>query len=451
MTDSVPFAGVYAGPGVLTRWAMRILAVGGLGLGLFLSWVAFSNGPVPGCGMGSSFTCDAVLVSRWAKWFGIPVSVLASMVYLALLVALAYVSPVNWESHRRRTALAFNVLLAGAVMLLCAGVWFVFLLKVVMDESCPYCVAAHSCGLVLSLLVFGVSAKRHAALQTKPPATPDYRLDSESPPKPPPALPGGGGGWRSVFVGIVGVVVLIVGQLVYVSPEVYVSTIPGRPDLDSGPGPDREITVLSRRARLRTHDHPILGSPDAKHVIVCLYDYTCPHCQPHHRSLQQALKRYGDQLAVILLSVPRERKCNSLITTSSGSKEGACYRAEAGMGLWRVQPELYADFDAWMYQIEGVRTDAEIRKYIVDRIGEEAYTAALADPWIAREIDQSVKLYRKVRQISGSAEIPKLLVGSALVSGGDETPQELFDALEELLDLTPITPVAEAATAVTPE
>ena len=451
MIDSVEFVGVYAGPRPLTRWAMRILAIIGLALGVFLTWVAYSHGPIPGCGVNSSFTCDAVLVSRWAKWLIFPVSLLASLVYLAMLLASFLIAPVNWERNRRRTAWAFSVLLAGSVMLFCAAVWFVFLLKVIMDESCPYCVATHSCGLALSLLGFGVSAKRSAAFQAKPAAVPDYLLEGDSPPKAPPSPRGVGGGRRSAVVGIVGVAALIVGQLVYVSPEVYVTAIAGRPDLDSGPGLDREITVLSRRARLRTHDHPILGSPDAKHVAVCLYDYTCPNCRPHHRGLQQAMKRYGDQLAIILLSVPRDMKCNSLITTAGASHEGACYRAEAGMGLWRVRPDLYADFDTWMYKIDGVRTDAEIREYIVDRIGEEAYTAAQEDPWIAREIEQSVGLYRKVIEITRDATIPKLIVGSAVVVGGDETPQELFDALEELIDLTPAAPAAEAATADTPE
>jgi len=320
-----------------------------------------------------------------------------------------------------------------------------------MDEWCPFCGLAHLCGLVLSVLVFGVSAKRSTALQAKPAASPDYRLESDAQPKPPPAARNVGGGRRSVLVGLVGVAALIVGQLVHVSPEVYIDKIDGRPDLDSGPGPDREITVLSRRARLRPHDHPMLGSPDAKHVIVCLYDYTCPHCQTHHRALQQALKRYGDQLGVILLSVPREQKCNPLIKTHSANKQGACYRAEAGMALWRARPELYADFDAWMYEVEGVRTDAEIRKYIVDRIGEEAYSTAIADPWIAREIEQSVKVYRKVIEISRNAGIPRLIVGSTLVAGGDEASDELFAVLEELLDLTPVAPDAEGATTDTPE
>ena len=60
--------------------ALLVIAAAGAG---YLAWVAIHNGPAAGCGAGSG--CNAVLQSRWAYWLGLPVSVPAVLVYLALL------------------------------------------------------------------------------------------------------------------------------------------------------------------------------------------------------------------------------------------------------------------------------------------------------------------------------------------------------------------------------
>ena len=62
-----------------------------------------------------------MLFSRWARWFGIPVSVLAALLYATALVALAYVAP---GRSRRQQAVAFKLLVTLAVMAVGAGLDF---------------------------------------------------------------------------------------------------------------------------------------------------------------------------------------------------------------------------------------------------------------------------------------------------------------------------------------
>ena len=55
------------------KWAhWPLLALGGLGIALtgYLSWTAFTGGPVQGCSAGGG--CDIVLTSRWATLLGLP-------------------------------------------------------------------------------------------------------------------------------------------------------------------------------------------------------------------------------------------------------------------------------------------------------------------------------------------------------------------------------------------
>ena len=408
-------------PPVWALWALRLAAAAGLALSLWLFWPVASGSAMPGCGTDPGFTCGSVLVSRWARWFGIPVSILAALLYATALVALVYVAP---GRSSRQQAVAFKLLVALAIMAVGAGLWFMATMAG-MRQACPYCLAAHGCGLLLAVLV-GICARRRRRRRRRA----DARLSLASDP----LLTV----WGHLLLGFGGVVVLIVGQLLYVSPQVHASRIEGRPDTDTGPGPDRTVTFLSRRITLRAHDLPILGSPDAQHIIVSLSDYTCPSCRAQHQNLQRAHERYGDQLAIIQLPMPLDARCNRLVKDTADTHEGACYRAQIALALWRAQPESYAAFDAWMYAGEKPRSGAEVRKCMVDLIGEEAAQAARADPWPDRQIAESIEVFSTVDRVLGrTPAVPLLIVGATVLDGEAPTPARLFRLLERELGLIP--------------
>ncbi len=68
--------------------AMIALCVSG-----YLAYTTLTSSTVAGCS-GSLFDCHSVLKSRWARWFGIPVSMLAALTYIGLLGSLAVAEPV---------------------------------------------------------------------------------------------------------------------------------------------------------------------------------------------------------------------------------------------------------------------------------------------------------------------------------------------------------------------
>ena len=132
--------------------AMPLDGINRSGLGFkHLDVLAFSlrGGSMIGCGIGSS--CDEVLNSRWATVGGIlPISVLATGAYLAMLTAVFFIGPAR-ASFIRQLAWGTLLILSGTAA--GSAVWFTILQKWTIGAFCPYCITTHLIGLLLALLV----------------------------------------------------------------------------------------------------------------------------------------------------------------------------------------------------------------------------------------------------------------------------------------------------------
>ena len=72
-------------------------------------------------------------------------------------------------------------------------------------------------------------------------------------------------------------------------------------DYDRGTDKQRKLSALGGKIELRPHELPTIGSPDAPHIILSFFDYTCPHCRTTHWYLKQIPNRYGDKVAIVAL------------------------------------------------------------------------------------------------------------------------------------------------------
>jgi len=390
-------------------WAMRLTALAAIGISGLLLFESsrYGGGSLPGCTPGSSFDCDSVLASKWSAWYGQPTSGLALILYAVVFVALLYVGPQTPAKHRR---VAWWLLVALSVMAFGAAVWFIVLQVFIVKTICVYCMAAHACAIVLTVLVFWNAPLRRT-------------------------VPHVLGRWpvaACFVVGLGGVGALIVGQFIYEPPlkPIRVPSGTGQ-DTDTGPGPDRMITLLKGRVRLRPHDFPVLGSPDAKHIVVCLFDFTCPHCHAFHANLIEMLDRYEGEVAVVPLPVPFDSECNRNVEKTEPHHEGACARAKLGLAVWKVKPDAYVEFDTWMFGADAPRPLVDSRKKAIELVGEKALDAAFADPWIQQRIENNIGLYEIVSVMSRRPVIPQLLVGGLIVAGRPSSSKDLFRLLEE--------------------
>src|SRR5687768_6021962 len=127
---------------------VRVLLLAALLISIYLGWVSFGGTAVAGCGPESN--CDKVLSSRWSKWFGIPVAVPAFFLYTFMLAAVLRLTPKASAQQQRQ---AWSALVPAAWVVLGAVVWFVALQLFVIKAMCPFCMAAHACGLAAAALL----------------------------------------------------------------------------------------------------------------------------------------------------------------------------------------------------------------------------------------------------------------------------------------------------------
>jgi len=201
----------------------------------------------------------------------------------------------------------------------------------------------------------------------------------------------------------------------------------------------RHVNLFADRFQVNTYGHPILGDPAAEHVVVKLFDYTCRHCRNLDKYLDAARTRYGDQLAIVVLPVPMNSKCNKYLGSGPPHPHhrNACELAQLGMAVWFAAPEKFEAYHHWLFEPGESRPVDEATEHAAELIGRSALRRQLAGSTIGQSIDAYTDLSRKIN-VNSDGGIPKLLTPSHAISCQLGSPKELFDILQRNYDLEPI-------------
>ena len=419
------------------KWARALLLIAMFGAG-YLAWVSIHHGAAAGCGPESG--CNAVLQSRWAYWFGLPVSVPAVLVYVALLAATILLQKNPAPDDQRGSWAAIIIL---SVIVAGAAFWFVSLQVFVIQAFCKYCLTAHACGFAAALL----------CLMNIP-----YATDPDTP------MWATGSGKRGVprrailsliLMGLAGVAVLAGGQLLVQKQRNSVKVVTNPPPgaganvFAPASGLPAEIVPASPNARLiaprtlslysnqfilKFNDLPMLGSPDAPHVIVCLLDYTCIHCRALHPILEQMSRQYSNQLGMVCLPVSLSPPCNPFIPRmNAGANPNSCEYALLGLAVWRAKPEVHSQFDDWMFKPIKPPPVEAVRAYAAQLVGTNQLKSALADPWVAQQLLTDCKLHRANWLAVDNSALPQIVLGAAVSSGPINSVEHLQILLRQYL------------------
>lgn len=391
-------------------WIARLLALLAAAVAGYLAVTSRYGLPL-GCGSGSG--CSEVLQSRWAALFGVPVG------YFALAAHLTF-----FAATFAATAVAPSLRAAGRFLLItCAGaiagaaIWFALLQAIALQAVCFWCMLDHALGSSAAIAAC-VWVWQNAFAESTAGRTPSRVA---------PAL----------VTGLALATVLVLLQLGFSRSGSSLVRLPAGQNADSGPGSDRQIAVLGGDLRLPVRELPILGSPDAEHLLVLLYDYACPHCRATHGYLIDGLDPYAGQYAVVLLPMPLDAKCNPTVEETEPRFEDSCELARLALAVWRASPSEFAQFDAWLYETDSPRPAGEARAHAESLIEKTELDAALNDAWVGSRIDADIEAY----QASGADQIPVLVSpGIDTVVGRPESADELFGLLEKELGLRPATP-----------
>lgn len=398
-----------------------VVSVCGLVVSGYLAWLSFSAGGQGfGCGGWEGVDCEAVLASRWSSWLGVPVSVLAVMVYATVLMTM---QPAARSGSLRGRAIAWRVIVGLAAATAGAGVWFIGLQALVLEKVCPYCIAAHLCGLGLAgvAVIFGPTRGRAI---TKP-----------------------------VVAGLTGVVALIAGQLL-VQPASYsvervlvaketapatLSTIAQPADLEGDAPPTetlatpvstKTLTVLG--VEIDPAQWPRIGRVDAPHLAVKLFDYTCPKCRELNSLLHEAAERYP--VAFLLAPMPLDKNCNPYINKVYWRHANACKYAKYAMAVWSCDSEKYAEFEEYLFKHESPPSVREARAFAKKLVGEEKLRLTLAEPWLNQRIQTAIKIYRSTKRKG----VPTLVIKDHTIVGVPDQVELLYKELEVRLGIKPL-------------
>ncbi len=213
-----------------------------------------------------------------------------------------------------------------------------------------------------------------------------------------------------------------------------VQRLPEGKNADTGPGPDRLISVLNGKLAIAPHELPILGSADAPKLLVVLFDYCCPHCRTTHGYLLNGLASHKNELAVLVLPTPLNTKCNPYWEETEPRFEHACELARLALAVWRADRAAFPAFDAWLFEPEQPRDPVAARRRAEQLVTAAALERALSDPWIDHQIEQNVAAYHN----SGAQRVPVILSpGMRSIGGRPESEAQLFQLLEKELSLRP--------------
>lgn len=354
---------------------MMVLSVIAVVLSFILTLHGLAMSDMVGCPAGSS--CDMVTSSRWSVILGIlPVSAFSLSMYLAVLMCCVFLYLQEDDFVKK--------LLGGLVTAVLFGsLWFIFIQTFKIRAFCPYCMSAHTCGILLALCT-GLWLVRGEGMSMK-----DLRK---------PFLSG---------------VALAVAFAVF-----QVATTPSY-RMDEGRSPD-PLPIPAAVAA------PCIGSPDAPHTVALLYDYQCPHCNIIHDLLEDVVEELEGEVSFVLCPSPLSPACNPYIPAGHDSFPGSCTMAQLALSLWKHDPALFEVYDRWLWE-EG-RTEAEC----LEKARSLWAGADAGDVWVRQYLSGTLELFART-SAEGKGGIPRLVYGDSWVIPEVDDSKALADIVRQLL------------------
>lgn len=390
---------------------MRLLALAGLGLSIYLAYVSFQAGAV-GCGAGG---CDQVIHTSWGKILNIPIGVPAAVMYLIALIATLGLGGSS-------TKLAWCVLAVIGVLAVGAAAWFTFLQRVEIGVFCPFCMAAHGVGIAFALVVFA-SGPWPWALGKAGKHTSDA-----------------GFGWSYslvlVAIGLFGVASMAGVQRFFPSDTMQVERTTGSSNIpiQGGLKPGQVVFNVGGGAIVfEPAKYPIKGAVDAEHMLITLFDFTCPHCRNMHAQSDKVTARYGKQVAFVMLPMPLDSQCNRLMTQTDDRHKGACDYARLSIAVWLAKPEAWHPFADYVMEGDTPPSVEDARAKAAELIGEEELAEAMVDERVDNQLNRNITLY----EVTRAGPLPKIIGDSLLIFGRPGSDEEFYRVIETELNLTP--------------
>lgn len=450
-------------------WPVRLILAlcicGALSASAYLLWAEVTSSPIAGCGDGNGWVdCESVASSRWASWFGVPVSFLALLIYLTMATALVCGSVDSFNRSVRKAS--WFIVTAAVFAAGLSAIWFISLQIFVLEHICLYCMVAHTCGLAATVTMIIASPLRPKAMtatailslaglsvlvvgQTLSIPKGTHRIETFDNPvssepeqidfAPPTESSSAYEDMHNQLDDKNCVSTMI--QLILSSrwpeshaicfltseralPSLLISEITVVDSKTSGLETKRIVAIQGGAIRLDATQWPLVGPIDAKYVFVVMYDYCCIPCRDTYSAVFRAKKRFGDQLAIICLPVPLSAACNPMVKVTHQNFVDSCALAKLAVAVWRVDSSQFAAIHDWMLQSDQAPTYAAAKAKAATLVDIKKLETEIASGIPDKYITKHIEIYKRV----GGGAIPKLMFQRKNIIGK-------FSSVEELVDL----------------
>ncbi|HSE40716.1 MAG TPA: vitamin K epoxide reductase family protein [Acidobacteriota bacterium] len=365
-------------------WIVILLAYVAFFISVYLVWSSWKGTQLAGCG-GAEMNCEDVITTRWGKWFGIPVSAGALLIYAGIF-SISYLMR---KSASRKLWLVLMFLSAVAAS---SALWFIGLQIFEVRSYCMYCMAVHACGLLIAIIVLK---------------------------KIPVGLLGIKSIASAIIAGMIGVVILAAGQLYGIrSSANQTLTEPVQSEIVKEPSVEllhQEITLADGKLQFSLDNLPIVGSKDALNFVAHFFDYTCPACRKFHATLKSTQQTYESQTSLIMIPVPLDAACNPAIRETAYIHQNACAFAKIGLTIWRIAPQSYEAYDEFMFKDQFPPSLSAAEEIAAHLAGKEAIDRALVDPEVMNDLSKGIRMFYS--PAFQEKALPALVTKSQVITG----------------------------------
>lgn len=375
-----------------------------------ITWLKFSGRISSLAGCGAEGGCSQALGGPWSQIAGIPITLPALTLHLGIIALSLPALAKHFQPATRQRFLSL-----AACTLIGAALWFVGLMIWGGRGTawCPWCLASHAAGLIAatSILrsrnsrpdslfpaaitatlatatlalaqIFGPAPQSHEVTDTAPP--PRAAAASPTPNSPPPAN-------LRQFTG--------------------------------SPRPPRPVSFFQGQFAFDAANLPILGSPDAPHILVEYFDYTCGSCRDLYKDLGSLKTAHPGQFATILIPCPLNRSCNPNLKPNIKDHEAACDLARLALAVWKHSPASFPRFHEALLKLPLPANPAPAFELAATAVPPDTLRATIQSPEIAAFLASSTSDYASLA--AQNLRMPKLLLRDSLIMHGLANSAETF-------------------------
>jgi uncharacterized membrane protein len=276
-----------------------------------------------------------------------------------------------------------KILLGLSATIAFGSLWFIYIQNFLLHAFCPYCMSAHTCGLLIAVLTFFW-----------------LRGDKDT------------SGRTLLGITCVSLAVVVVFAVFQLLTTPSYRTQTGRVQ-DPLPVPDVSTS-------------PVVGPKDAAHVVALLYDYQCPHCKVIHGLLEEVAERMEGKVAFVLCPSPLSPACNPYIPAGQDRFPGSCTMAKLALGLWENSPADFAVFDRWLWEEPRAEDECfDMAMKICPDVSSES-------EWVTFYMARSLELFART-SMSGKGGIPRFVYGDSWAVPEVDNADDLVKVVEALL------------------